>query len=116
MGAIRVILTAIFSIFSAIGLVSVILSKAPLGSLIICLAYVFTAMALNRKGGIFIRYIGYITSFILSIGIIGAIYAAILPLLGSTFEPLLFGSSLVIGVIGVTTFFLLKKRASDVEV
>ena len=51
MRTLRIILTAIFSIFSAVGVATVILGKAPISALIVPLAYIATTMALYNKGG-----------------------------------------------------------------
>ena len=114
MSVIRVILTAIFSIFSAIGIATVILGKAPFSALIIAVVYILTAMALNDKGGKPIKYIGYVTGFILGLGVLVSIYALVMPLLGSEFEPLLFTSSLVIGLVGMATIIQVKGKPSVV--
>lgn len=111
MQPIRVILTALFSIFSALGIATVFMGKVPVSSLVIALAYIATAMALNGKGGKLSKYIAYFTCFILSLGCLGAIYTLSQPLFGEAFEPLLFGSTLVIGLIGVLTIRQLKATA-----
>jgi hypothetical protein len=112
MSIIRIILTAIFSIFSALGIASVLLGKTPVSALIIASAYILTTMALYNKGGKSTKYIGYITGFILGSGILISIYALIMPLLGSKFEPLLFISTLVIGLVGIATIIQLKSKQS----
>jgi len=114
MSVIRVILTAIFSIFSAVGIATVILGKAPFSALIISAAYILTAMALNDKGGKLIKYVGYVTGFLLGLGILISLYALVMPLLGSKFEPLLFTSSLVIGLVGMATIVQVKGKPSVV--
>jgi predicted membrane channel-forming protein YqfA (hemolysin III family) len=111
MQPIRVMLTAIFSIFSALGIATVLMGKAPVSALIIVFAYLATAVALNGKGGKPSKYLAFFTCFVLSLGCIGAIYALSQPLLGEKFEPLLFSSALVIGLIGLVTIKQLKKAA-----
>ncbi|MDO6721595.1 hypothetical protein Q4575_19505 [Psychrosphaera sp. 1_MG-2023] len=110
MRKIRIVLTAIFSIFSAVGIATVLLGKAPATSLIVALAYIVTTMALYDKGGKPSKFVAYFTGCILSLGVIGSIYALILPLIGDSFEPLLFVSTLFIGLIGITTITHLKRQ------
>ncbi|WP_448556691.1 hypothetical protein [Thalassotalea montiporae] len=108
MRKIRIILTAIFSIFSAVGIATVLLGKAPVSALIVALAYIVTTMALYNKGGKPSKFVAYITSSILCFGILGSIYTLSLPLIGENFEPLLFVSTLIMGLIGIATITQLK--------
>ena len=109
MKVLRIILTGIFSILVAVGLVSVVLGKVPIGSVIILLTYVAVGMGLNGKGGKPVRYISISVGGVLSLFLLAAIYSAISPLLGDEFDLMLFIVSLLIGLISLGTTYCIVK-------
>lgn len=109
MKVLRIILTGVFSILVAVGLVSVILGKVPIGSVIILLAYVAVGMGLNGKGGKPVRYISIFVGGVLSLFLLAAIYSAVSPLLGENFDLMLFIASMLIGLIGLGTIYCIVK-------
>ncbi|MEW6983022.1 hypothetical protein AAD001_10280 [Colwelliaceae bacterium 6471] len=106
-----IVLTAFFCLFAAIGLGAFLMGKIPLYSLIIVVAYICVAAALNRKGGSIIRIIAYIVSFIfmgcglLFIALVVSLffnnaYDYITPIVLATF-----------GIVGTSTFICFRKTA-----
>lgn len=109
MKVLRIILTGIFSILVAVGLVSIVLGKVPLGSMILVLAYLAVGFGLNGKGGKPVRYISIFVGGILSLFLLATIFTAISPLLGEKFDLMLFLASLLIGLIGIATTYCVVK-------
>lgn len=105
MKVLRIMLTAIFSILIAVGTVSIILGRTPIGSVAILLLYLAVVFGLNAKGGKPIKYISIFVGGILSLGLLASLYIAISPLLGETFDLMLFIAGAIIGFIGVGTIY-----------
>jgi hypothetical protein len=82
---------------------------------IVVAAYLTSALALNNKGGKPAYYIAIFTGAILCIGFVGAIYAVFQPMLGQRFEPMLFFSALIIGLVGFSSLICLLKNSRNFE-
>ena len=109
MKILRILLTALYTIFSVIGFGLLFTDKASFLSLIIALLYIAVGLALNNIGGRATRYLSYFTASILSLLMLGAVYAAISPFFGERFDLMLLITSFIIGSIGITTIFTLVK-------
>jgi hypothetical protein len=105
MKILRVLLTGMFSILIAVGIVSVVIGKVSIGSALILLAYAAVGLGLNGKGGKPVRYISIFVGIVLSLFLLAAIYTIVSPLLGERFDTTFFIVSLLIGLIGVATTY-----------
>lgn len=111
MKALRIVLTAIFFLLSGVGVVAVVLGKAPFGSLVLVMLYITCGLALNGRGGWVARYVALGTSGLLCFGLtIGAIYAGISSLFGAPMDPFLLVASLVFALIGGATLFCIMRN------
>ncbi len=109
MKVLRIVLTAIFSILIATGLISIFMGKAPSLSILILLGYIALGLALNGKGGKIIRYLSIFISGILSLFLLVAVYTVVSPLLGERFDLVLFVISMLIGFLGASTVYCIVK-------
>ncbi|ODA34360.1 hypothetical protein A8L45_06445 [Veronia pacifica] len=110
MRLLRILLTALFSIFFALGISQLVMGEMSFIGIIATPAYLATALALHNRGGKFARYIGYFTCSLLSLSLLGAIYFLILPFLGDAFKPIPLVVLLTIGLVGLVSFRLIKEN------
>ena len=115
MKALRITLTSLYALFAAIGIGLLFTEKASLGSLIITALYIAVALALNNKGGKVTKYLSYFTAGLLTLVILGSFYAAIAPLIGERFDIKLLVITFIIGVIGMSTLYVLIKQKKVVN-
>ena len=103
-----IILTAIYSIFSVLGVIYIFSGHGSAFSLVIITGYVFTAIALNGKGGQPFRIISYVVAGLLSLFLIGTLFGIFAPLFGYAFEPLLISTSLILSGLSIWTIYCLR--------
>ena len=103
-----IILTAIYSILSALGVMYIFAGYGSIFSLVIIVGYIFTAIALNGKGGQLFRIISFVVAGLLSLFLIGGLIGIFAPLFGYAFEPLLISTSLILAGLGLWTIYCLR--------
>ena len=103
-----IILTAIYSILSALGVMYVFSGYGSIFSLVMVIGYIFAGMALNGKGGKPFRIISYVVAGLLCLFLIGALFGIFAPLFGYAFEPLLISTSLILAGLGFWTVYCLR--------
>ncbi|QBY05905.1 hypothetical protein E2K93_16725 [Thalassotalea sp. HSM 43] len=110
MKVLNILLTALFCIFAALGLASIILGKLSPYALVIVVLYLGTAAALNNKGGKLALVLCYIC-----VGLFIACGLLALTMFMSTFfgheydaiSPVVFA---LFGIIGVLTLVLVRQK------
>jgi hypothetical protein len=107
----RLILTAFFSLFTVIGIGAFIMGKIPFYSLIMAIAYLCVAAALNKKGGNVTRIIAYIVSGIFMVCGLLFIALVVSTFFNNAYDYLTPIVLAVFGVVGISTFTCLRKLA-----
>jgi len=103
-----IILTAIYSILSALGVMYIFSGYGSIFTLVIIAGYIFTAIALNGKGGLAFRIVSYVVAGLLCLFLIGGLIGIFAPLFGYAFEPLLISTSLILAGLGIWTIYCLR--------
>jgi hypothetical protein len=103
-----IILTAIYSILSALGVMYIFSGYGSIFSLVIIAGYIFTAIALNGKGGQPFRIVSFVAAGLLSLFLIGGLVGIFAPLIGYAFEPMLISTSFILAGLGVWTIYCLR--------
>ncbi len=87
------------------------MGKIPFYSLIIAIAYLSVAAALNKKGGIVTRIISYIVSGVFMV--CGLLFLALIvsTFFNNAYDYLTPTVLAIFGVVGISTFICLRKLA-----
>ena len=106
-----IVLTAFFSLLAVIGLCFFLMGKVPFYSLIIVVANICVAIALNEQGGSVIRIIAYILSMIfISCGLLFIILVVSL-FFNNAYDYITPIVLATLGIVGTSTFICLRKTA-----
>lgn len=106
----RILLTAFFSIFSAVGIGTILMGKAPPLAILVAALYILTALALNNKGGKIPRYFGYLCGGLLSFCFFGAAVLTYSAFVGDKADVLLIIVMAIFGFVGASTIYSLKHQ------
>ncbi|MDM7862301.1 hypothetical protein QTP81_16965 [Alteromonas sp. ASW11-36] len=109
MKTIRIVLTAIFCVFAAIGLGSVLMGRISPFSLVIVLLYLSVAAALNNKGGKPARVVAFFVSILLATCGLFSLAMYVSTFFGQAYDSVTPVALAVIGTTGILTFWTLKK-------
>ena len=104
----RIFLIGLYTVFSAFGIASLIFKDLSMFGSIVPFLYAATGFSLARKGGLYVKIIGYITSVILMLFFAAIPYSAYLYTSSGQFEITIIIAGILLGSIGLATFTKLK--------
>ncbi|NMP15440.1 hypothetical protein [Thalassotalea sp. Y01] len=105
----KIILSVVYSLLAAYGVVSVLLGNIPAYALVFVFLYLGTAAALNNKGGKIATGIAYFCGGMLIIFGILAVIMFISTFYGHEYDPISPIVFAVAGIVGVMTIYLLRR-------
>lgn len=111
MKILRLMLTAVFVIFTGMGIFAIVTGTSTSLATVMVALYVAAAFALNGRGSRPVRFAGLLTGGLLSFLLVGALFAAVQPALGYPFEPVLLVSALCLGLLGVATIMAIRSQS-----
>lgn len=107
--AMRIFLTGMYLILAAFGVVTIAVGEGPVYLILVAVLYVCTAIALNNKGGAWMKIIAFLTSAILTAVALGSVLISVYSgYFDHRFEAAMFLLGIIFGAIGLATLHVLR--------